>query len=518
MMTQGNASGLMMGRRDFMRSSSLVAGGLVLTPGLLARMNEERPFLVNSPLNARTTIQIIITGTVHEEAWEGSCRHGKLENLSYEAEMNGLARRLERVKEEVSAMEIPRGIELLEPISMYSYVEKGNPAIMFSEKQLESLYEEDHKVDLYVVTHMYPGVKIAERYKKPVAIMQGAGWAVDMPARLRYMGLEGYHVHDYGELLDLGTLLNARKAFANTKMLYVTNFPYQYPWGCTSSAVVNMDQIKKHYGLDYKFVDYEEFFADMDALVKDKKIAKMRKEAGQELLRNANSSNMTLQDIEKSLDFYYATLSSMEKYGCNAFTIECHELCSSLNPWMRKFTPCLTHALLKDTGFPAACEGDVNALMAMMIEMYVSGKSVYMGNPFFDFENNTLRLKHSNCSLKMNGLEAEDTSYDIHSFAESGFGATLRHDFKLYKGNTCTVSRFDPSGMKILVTKGEVITGIGNEGFGCEQSVSLKIPDCQEFWRSSQNYGHHFSLVYGDYTREIRDLGDMMNFEVKLIS
>jgi len=210
-------------------------------------------------------------------------------------------------------------------------------------------------------------------------------------------------------------------------------------------------------------------------------------------------------------------LASMEKYNCNAFTIECHELCSSLNPWNRRFTPCLTHALLKDQGLPAACEGDVNALMAMMLEMYVSDKSVYMGNPFFNKEENTLRLKHSNCSLKMNGFNTANTPYDIHSFAESGFGVTLRHDFKQYKGTPCTVARFDPSGMKILVTKGDLITGIGNEGFGCEQSVTLEVPDCYEFWRSSQNYGHHFSLVYGDYTQEIRELGDMLNFEVEMI-
>ena len=348
--------------------------------------------------------------------------------------------------------------------------------------------------------------------------MQGAGWAVDMPARLRHEGLEGYHAHNFDEMFRFAKLLHARKAFRQTKMLYVTNFPYQYPWGCTSSAVVNMDKIKSHYDFDYKFVDYEEFFGDMDVLVQKGKLAKLRKQAAKELLGNANSSNMALPHIEKSLDFYFATLATMEKYHCNAYTIECHELCSSLNPWNRKFTPCLTHALLKDRGLPAACEGDVNALMAMMVEMYISDKAVYMGNPFFNYDDNTLRLKHSNCSLKMNGLDQPDTTYDIHSFAESGFGATLRHNFKENKGKTCTVARFDPSGMKILVSKGVLITGIGNEGFGCEQSVTIQVPDCRELWRASQNYGHHFSLVYGDYTQNIRDLGDMMNFDVELLT
>ena len=159
-----------MGRRDFVKSSSLMAGGIMLSPGLLAGIEGNRPFLINSPLNTKTKIKVIITGTVHEDAWEGSCRLGKLEDLTYEAEMNGLANHLERVKEQVKNLEVPPGLELLEPVSMYSFVEKGNPEIKFSNEQIESLYAEDPNVDLYVVTHMFPGVKIAERYKKPVAI------------------------------------------------------------------------------------------------------------------------------------------------------------------------------------------------------------------------------------------------------------------------------------------------------------------------------------------------------------
>ena len=153
----------------------------------------------------------------------------------------------------------------------------------------------------------------------------------------------------------------------------------------------------------------------------------------------------------------------------------------------------------------------------MMVEMYISNKAVYMGNPFFYKDDNTLKIKHSVGSLKMNGLEAGNTPYDIHSFTKDGFGATLRHDFTQYAGTPCTVARFDPSGMKILVSGGEVIGGSGMVGCGCEQNVMIKLPDCYEFWRASQNYGHHLAFVYGDYTQDIRDLGDMMKFGVELI-
>jgi len=405
-MLKRNFAGTNIGRREFVKASSLMAGGLTISPNLMAALQGDREFNVVSPLKRRTNIKFVLHGVIHEEAWEGSCRYGDPENLTYEVEKGSLKKRLVRVKKEIAAMDTPPGIHFLEPVAMNSWAEAGNPDITIPDEQVEYLYQEDPMVDLYVTTHMFPGIKIAGRYRKPVAIMQEAGWAVDMPARLRYMGLEGYHVHDYKELLSLAKLIHARKAFANSKMLYVTNFPYRYPWGCISSAVTNMDKIKDHYGFDYKFVDYEEFFGDMDNVIFDKGIVEQRSHAAKELMKNAGNNNMTLQDIEKSLDFYYATLACMEKYKCNTFTIECHELCSSLQPAERRFTPCLAHAFLKDSGIPAACEGDVNALMAMMVEMYISNKAVYMGNPFFNRKENTLRLKHSVCSLKMNGLGA----------------------------------------------------------------------------------------------------------------
>ena len=150
----------------------------------------------------------------------------------------------------------------------------------------------------------------------------------------------------------------------------------------------------------------------------------------------------------------------------------------------------------------------------MMIEMYLSRKSVYMGNPDIDKKENILKIHHSVASLKLFGIDKEKSDYDIHSFAESGFGVTLRHDFSKSKGEVVTIGRFNPSGTKMIVTKGEIIGGSGLEGCGCAQNVEIKVPNAYELWREMQNFGHHQALVYGDYIENIRDLGDMMNFEV----
>jgi len=468
---------------------------------------------LKSAINTKLGVRFVNTGVLHSDAWEGSCRVGDLENLTYEAGEKALEKQLLILKQKLKSRLLPPEIELIEPISIYSWSEKGNPDIILSEDQINLLKEDDKKIDVYVVSHPYEGLKIAEYYKKPVIIMQKQGWAVDMPAAIRSLGIPSFHAEDMDTVFDFIRLFMVKKAFKQTKLLNVTNFPKRAPWGVVSS-VTDLDFLKDRYGMNYKYLDYKEFFGSMDKIVKEKSIQKEADKITSILINNAVNNNMTKEDVKNSVLFYLTTSRIMSEFECNAFTIECFELCSSLNTWKRRFTPCLTHALLKDSGYPSACEGDINALLAMMIEMYLSRKAVYMGNPNIDKKNNILNIHHSVASLKMRSIDSGASSYEIHSFTKSGFGATLRHDFNKDIGEIVTVGRFDPSGTKMLITKGRIIGGGGLVGYGCAQNINIEIPNGYEFWRESQNFGHHLALVYGDYINKIRDLGNLMNFEV----
>ena len=490
-------------------------------------MNKLKDVISNSPvsldinslksaINPKLGVRFVNTGVLHSDAWEGSCRTGDLKDLTYGAEKKRLERQLPKLKQELNSRPLPPGVELIEPISIYSLAKKGNPDIILPEDQINLLKKDDKRVDVYIVSHPYGGAKIAEYYKKPVIIMQEQGWAVDMPAAVRSLGIPSFHARNMDEVFDFVHLLTVKKAFKQTKLLNVTNFPKRAPWGVVSS-IVDLDFIKDKYGINYKYLNYKEFFRAMDKIVKEKSIQKKADRIACVLINNAVNNNMTREDIKNSVLFYLTTSRIMKEFECNAFTIECFELCSSLNTWKRRFTPCLTHALLKDTGYPSACEGDINALLAMMVEMYLSRKSVYMGNPNIDRKNNILNLLHSVASLQMKGIGNDASSYEIHSFAKSGFGVTLRHDFNEDIGETVTVGRFDPSGTRMLITKGKIIGGGGLRGYGCSQNVNIEIPNGYEFWRESQNFGHHLALVYGDYINKVRDLGDIMNFKVVLV-
>ena len=469
-----------------------------------------------SPLDTKLGVRFVVTGVLHSGAWEGSCRVGDLKNLTCEAERGYLARGLAMLKEDLSSRVLPPEVNLIEPTTAVAWAEEGDPDIRLPEAQLEALAAKDAATDVYVVTHPFEGVKIAERYRKPVIIVQPAGWAVDMPPAVRAMGLESFHAEDLDAVFGFVRVLMAKKALKRTKLLNVTNFPGRSPWGVVS-GISDLDAVKERYGMDYEYVNYADFFADVDRIVADPTVQSQAGEIADLLMGHAGSNAMTGEDIAHSVLFYLAATKVMAERGCNAFTVECFELCSSMEPWNRRFTPCLAHALLKDTGYPAACEGDINALLAMALEMYLSRKAVYMGNPTIHKETDILNIHHSVASLKLEGIDGPDSPYGIFNFTAAGFGATLRHDFSQDQGQPVTIGRFDPTGTRMLLTRGAIVGGGGLTGLNCAQNVDIKLPNGYEFWRESQNFGHHLAVVYGDYVNQFRDLSDIMGFELVAI-
>ncbi len=510
-----------MNRREFVEKSAFAVAGLALMPiPSLAATPYSGLFKINPVLSTPLNVKFIQNGLLHQKAYEGSCRTGDLKGLTYEAEKKSFESMFGDLIKELQEVAFPEGIILKNTGKANLYVEAGNPDIMLNDDQIKQFDTDAGETDVYVVCgggcSQFTAMKLGERYKKPVILTKTGGWGVDFPPSLRIKGLEGYFTQNWEQTIQLLKLMQVRKAIAETNILIVTNFPDELPRGVVSK-ISDYKYLKSQYGIGTVFINYNDFFGEMDHFQNTSANIKASVEIAKALIKESSENNMKEEDVAKSVMYYMMVEDQMKMNKCNAFTTECFELCSSMNPWKRRFTPCLTHALNKDCGYPSACENDLNALMAMIVEMYVSKKAVYMGNPDFDIPGNTLNVHHSVASVKMKGITEPAMKYGIQSFTESGFGATLRVDFEKDAGAEMTVGRFDPTAKKMLMTVGKIKSGGGMYGCGCAQNVTLSIPDTKKFFRSIQNYGHHISLVYGNYSDDINLLADMMGFQVEEI-
>jgi len=460
------------------------------------------------PIDVKVKIKPVFTQLIHHAAYEGPCRTGRMEDLTPEADRRRGQGRFARWVEDVGENLCPDA-ELLDPV----YLEWGDDFVL-REALLRKLEPDIYEADLVLVATsglIQPmAVAIGRRYRVPVGVI---GWvtSVDVAAHLRARGLEGYAFLDFDDLNHFVSLLRVRKAIAQTRILVALEREIESVG--VASNIYDLDGVRQRYGVDYTCIPAGKIIAEMDRLSGES--LDEAEQLTDTLIRNADKVEMTREDILPSASFYVAARKVMEKHECNAFVIPCFELCATRALEKRKVTFCLTHTLLKDEGFPSGCEGDINVTMAMALLMYLSKKSSHMGNHHLvDRERNISSVGHSVPALKMKGLDSEALPYEIRSFTAGGWGVTVRYDFARDIGSPVTLARFDPTATKLLVVGGEITGGGRFKDIGCGLAAEFKVRDVVDLFRKEADFGHHLAMVYGDYVKDIEELGELMGFEV----
>jgi len=467
------------------------------------------------PIDVKLAVKPVFPGLIHSSSYEGPCRTGNKNVLNPGRERVKSKELFDEFGKEVKK-NLTSEVNVLEPV----YIEFGDDWII-GEKEFKKLEADLEETDLYLVAGaglaQFVAVKIGERYKKPVAMVGGEldsnlPMGCDAISHLRAKNLEGYVLLNYPELNHLIFLLRVRKSVKRTKILRITEKKFNN----VNGNFLDLEKLKMKFGIDYKDISISELVKEIDKVVQSKTEQRKVEEITDKLIKGAQKVHMKREYIISSVNFYLAVKNLMKEYRCNAFTANCFELCPDRRAAsQRKAVPCLTHTLLKDEGIPSACEGDINVLLTIMLLIYLSKKSVYMGNIFMiNRKENIMAVHHDVPGMKMKGLARPNLPYEIRNFTYEGWGVTVRYDFSQDKGEKVTIARFNPLGDKILVTKGEIAECEGFNSMSCSLRALIKVPDVTDFFRKAANFGNHSALVYGDYIQELRELGDLMNFEV----
>lgn len=460
-----------------------------------------------SVANVQVAVKPVFVQLLHSEAYEGPCRTGAEEDLKPEAERRKGEERFRNWTRQVEDG-LSEDVRLLEPVKL-----EWGEDFHLPESELHKLEEDASQADLFLVAgglSQYPAIAIGRRFGKPVA-MVGAVVTVDVSAYLRSRGLEGYAPLDFDELNRLISQLRIRKAIGRTRILHALEGDV-IPVGVVST-IYDMEDLKARFGVERHTLAADRLLEQMDALSAES--AAEAEQLTEDLIESAEKSHMERDALLPSVRFYMAVKETMEQFECNAFTIPCFELCVRRIPARHKVTFCLAHTLLKDQGLPAACEGDVNVLMAMSVLMYTARKSSYMGNSWpVSKEENLMEVSHDVPGLKMNGFDTEDLPYTITPFTRAGWGGSIRHDFSQDVGQPVTMARFDPRARRLLVAGGEIVGGGGVDDIGCSLRARIKVDDVVELFHQEADFGHHLAVVYGDYLQDIQGLSGLMDFEV----
>ena len=181
----------------------------------------------------------------------------------------------------------------------------------------------------------------------------------------------------------------------------------------------------------------------------------------------------------------YEALKEMVEANClSGFTLRCFDLLTAV-----KNTGCLALAKLNSEGYVAGCEGDVPAMLSMMIVRSLLGISGFQANPStIDPETGEMLFAH--CTIPFDMVERYE--YDTHF--ESGIGVGIRG---YMKEGPVTVFKLAGDLSRYFVAEGTLVRNQAKSDLCRTQQVIALADKQQTAYFLTHPIGNHHIIMPG---------------------
>ena len=184
-----------------------------------------------------------------------------------------------------------------------------------------------------------------------------------------------------------------------------------------------------------------------------------------------------------AVKIYNALKVLVQRHGLDAFTLRCFDLLTTVGN-----TGCLALACFNSEGVPASCEGDVPALVSMMIAHALTGVTGFQANPArIDTETGEMLFAH--CTIPFNMVE--DWQFDTHF--ESGIGVGVHG---LFPEGPVTVFKVSGDLGRHFIAEGELL-GNQYEQNLCRTQVILRLNPADARYFLTDPIGNHHIIIPG---------------------
>ena len=199
-------------------------------------------------------------------------------------------------------------------------------------------------------------------------------------------------------------------------------------------------------------------------------------------------------EIQKALWVYGALKRLIEKYRLCGLTVRCFDLLDTVHT-----TGCLALSILNDEGIPAGCEGDVPALLSMVLLQAVTGEPSFLCNPSrFDTDAGTAVFAHCTIPTRM----LQDCTLNTHF--ESGIGVAVQGTFA--EGD-CTVFKCAGDLSRYHTQEGRILA-VPFSPMLCRTQIRLALEDFRYFL--TDPISNHHIICRGSHASELKAFFDIL--------
>ena len=200
-----------------------------------------------------------------------------------------------------------------------------------------------------------------------------------------------------------------------------------------------------------------------------------------------------------ALRIYEALKDIVRDYRLQGFTLRCFDLLTAV-----KNTGCLALAKLNSEGYVAGCEGDVPAMLSMMIVRSLLGVSGFQANPAsIDPETGEMLFAHCTIPLDM----VEDYEFDTHF--ESGIGVGIRG---YMKESPVTIFKLAGDLSRYFVAEGTLVRNQAKPDLCRTQQVIQLSDKSQTAYFLTNPIGNHHIIMPGSHRVLIDALLKSINY------
>lgn len=196
-----------------------------------------------------------------------------------------------------------------------------------------------------------------------------------------------------------------------------------------------------------------------------------------------------------AIRIYNALKVLVETHDLGALTLRCFDLLGTVHN-----TGCYALAKLNSEGIPSSCEGDVPALLSMMVAQTLTGCTGFQANPArIDVQTGEMLFAH--CTIPFNMVD--EFNYDTHF--ESGIGVGIHGHFP---EGPVTVFKLSGTLDRAFIAEGELFRNQYEQNL-CRTQVWLRLSPADARYFLTDPIGNHHIIIpghCGDLLREFFSL------------
>ena len=311
---------------------------------------------------------------------------------------------------------------------------------------------------------------------------------------LRQKGLKGEILHGSPEYIRHRIALIAKVGEARRQLRGARLGIVGQPSDWLISSIVDGDRVRERFGIELVSVPMGDLLLEFHALKSVDVQDEVEKFAAHVAPLNAVDAPAIQKSLGNATRLYIALKKIAETNGLQGLTIRCFDLLTAVHN-----TGCIALARLNSEGYVAGCEGDVPAMLSMMIARSLLGVSGFQANPAH-INPQTGEMLFAHCTIPFNMTHR----YELDTHFESGIGVGVRGYV-----NAGPVTIFKASGLldRFFAAEG-ILEACQAGGDLCrtQEVIRLATPADTSYFLTNPIGNHH--IILPGHVKEL--LGEMM--------